>query len=311
MRHRFAPLALLPLLALVPAPAAAQNVPVPKFEMGKPVAEPAPWSAEAKGSLLVTSGNTQTRNAVFGARGERRFAAAKLVLDGQIAYGRSNVLVPRLDPATPTQVVGFDRRTETTTNQWLARARGDRFFTENNAGYLLAQIAADEIAGKERFGGGQLGYSRRLVKNEQHEAVAELGYDFSFESHLGAAEAVQIHSARVFLGETLKLSDATGANVGLEALFNLNEENALNVSDRSNKVPAFKDTRLQGKVGLTTKLWENLSFAFGFTVRYDQNPALRPLPPLPAGAMLAPTLPPPFADRVDTLTEATLVFTLL
>jgi hypothetical protein len=306
----------LSLFARGAQPAAAQDVPVPKFDMGKAPAKQTAWTAQAKGSLLVTSGNSQTRNGVLGVSAAHTEGAMKLALDGQVAYGRSSAPVPLYDPANPMLLIGIGRQETTTTDQWLLRARADHFFTENNAGYLLGQIGSDKVAGKQLWGGGQAGYSRQLYKDERHTAVAELGYDFSYESYGdlrgSAVDPVQIHSARTFLGEQLTLSTDTGLNASVEALFNLNRENALNANDRTQTdVAAFKDTRVIGKLGLTTKLYGRLSFAFGFTLKYDQNPAPQPLPAAAKGAMLSPTFVTPFAEKVDTLTEATLIFTIL
>jgi hypothetical protein len=308
-------LALVCLLA-TGAPAAAQDVPVPKFDVAKPPEKDSNWTAQAKGSLLVTGGNSQSRSGVFGLSGAHSAGAVKLSLDGQAAYGRSSVLVPQFDPANPMLLVGVGRQESTTTNQWQARARTDYFLTEHNAAYALAQIGADKIAGKDLFGGGQIGYSRQVYKDQRHTAVAELGYDFSYESYPAQAgkeiDAVQIHSARAFLGEQLTLSTDTGVNASVEALVNLNKEKALNANDRSRTdVDPFKDTRVVGKLGLTTKLYQSLSFAFGLTVKYDQNPAPQPLPAGAKDAMFGPSFAAPFAEKVDTLTEATLIFTFL
>jgi hypothetical protein len=66
-----------------------------------------------------------------------------------------------------------------------------------------------------------------------------------------------------------------------------------------------------GKLGLTTTLLARLSVAFGFTLRYDQNPAPRPVPPgTPSNLMYAPSFTP-FSDKVDTLAEATLIYTFI
>jgi hypothetical protein len=98
----------------------------------------------------------------------------------------------------------------------------------------------------------------------------------------------------------------------MEALFNLNKEGkAINVSTGMPGVDPLNDTRVVGKVGLTTTLLKSLSMSFGFTLRYDQNPAPRPVPSgSPAGSSYAPMFQP-FAEKVDTLTEATLVYTFL
>jgi hypothetical protein len=75
-------------------------------------------------------------------------------------------------------------------------------------------------------------------------------------------------------------------------------------------VKAFKDTRVNAKVGLSTNLWKSLSFGFSFALKYDQNPAPRPVPKTaPAGASFGEDRFLAYSDKVDTLTEATLIYT--
>ena len=301
---------LIPLLMFVTSAAQAQ----PKFQFEKPPEKPSDWQVQAKGGLLVTTGNSQSRNANLGLTGSRHTGGNKVSLEGNLAYGRSNVMTPVIENMV---VTGLERHPTTTTNQWKAQGRYDRFLTDNNSAYVLGKLGADRVAGKKLVGGGQVGYSRQLVKSDMHTTVAELGYDFSYESYLSPpdrpVDAVAIHSARVFVGELWKLTQDTGITGSMEAFFNLNKEKAPNASDptgASKEVKAFKDTRLIGKVGLTTTIWKNLSFGFGVSVLYDQNPAPRPIPPSAKGAPYAPGFFP-FSDKVDTLTEATLVFTFL
>jgi hypothetical protein len=92
--------------------------------------------------------------------------------------------------------------------------------------------------------------------------------------------------------------------------FQFEKSDASDPTGATNEVKAFKDPRVTGQAGLTTTLYKNLSFAFNFTLRYDGSPAPRPLPASAKGAPSAPAFHP-FADRLDTLTEATLVFTFL
>ena len=131
-------------------------------------------------------------------------------------------------------------------------------------------------------------------------------------------DPVAVHSARILAGETLTLSAATGITASVEALFNLNEEGkALNHNTGKQGVSALHDTRVVGKAGLTTTIWKALSIAFGFTLKYDQNPAPFPIPKnVPAGSAWSPaafasTGGLPFSNRVDTLTEASLIYTFL
>jgi hypothetical protein len=301
--------------ALGPAGAARAQLPPPKFEYSKPPDKPADWKVIAKGGLLVTTGNSQSRNGNLTLTGSRQDGQNKLTFDGTVAYGRSQILIPVLDAMG--NVAGLARQAQTTTNQWRTRGRYDRFFTSNNAAYLLAQIGADRVAGKRLVGGGQLGYSRHLISSEVHTAVAELGYDLSHESYFAQADrtlpSVTIHSARLFVGELAKLTADTAVTGSVEALLNLNKETAPDASDPTgarNEVDPLHDTRITGKIGLTTTLYKNLAFAVGFTLAYDQNPAPRPVPPGAGGGKYAPDFHP-FAESFDTLTEATLVFTFL
>jgi len=315
MKIRFA--LVLPLLSLsLSRPVVAQTN--PKFEFAKPEEVKAvEWKAQAKGGLLLTTGNSHTTNGSVGASASRKEGGNKLALEGALAYGRSTVLTPVFgDALNPNQITQLDERSVETTNSWLFRGRYDRFFTTNNSGYATAQAAADKVAGKSFLGGGQVGYSRQLRKSEMHLVLAEIGYDFSYETYVEqpgkTLGAISVHSARVFVGETLKLTPTTGFTGSVEALFNLNTEGkAISVDTRMPGVDPFKDTRVVGKLGVTTTLLKSLSMSLGFTLRYDQNPAPRPVPSgSPAGAGFAPTFQP-FADTVDTLTEATLVYTFL
>ena len=108
----------------------------------------------------------------------------RLAIDANGAYGRSNILTPDFNPAAPTVITGFHRNDVETTNNWLIKGRYDRFFTANNSGYAAASAAADKIAGKSFYGGGQVGYSRQIYKSSMHLLVAELGYDYSYERYV-------------------------------------------------------------------------------------------------------------------------------
>jgi hypothetical protein len=314
-RSVHAALAALSLL-LVARTAAAQGN--PKFEYGKAEEVKAvEWKAQAKGGGLLTRGNSETINGNLGLSVSRKEGFNKVAFEAGVAYGRSRVITATPDPVTANQT-NVDAQTVTTTNNWITRGRYDRFFTPNNAAYALGQVGGDRIAGKSLTTGGQIGYSRQLFKNDMHLVVAELGYDFSYERYVQPPDRtlspVQIHSARAFVGETFKLSEVTGLTASVEALFNLNKEgSALNVKTNTPGVDPFKDTRVNARAGLTTTLYKSLSVGLGFLLKYDQNPAPRPLPKgIPMGSMIVfgPGLGP-FADEVDIQAEATLIYTFL
>jgi hypothetical protein len=308
---------------LLARPAAAQNEPAfafGKVEEAKPQAPAVEWKVQAKAGLIQTSGNSQTINTTAGLTASRKEGNNKLGLEGGINYGRSNVNVADIDattdPMTPV-ITALHRQEVTTTNNWFTKGRYDRFFTANNSGYASALAAADKIAGKAFVGGGQVGYSRQVVKTDNNTLVAELGYDFSYESYVEqpgkTIDPVSIHSARLFVGETVKLTSATGLTASVEAFFNLNNESkALNVDPPHDPgVDAFHDTRVIGKLGVSTTLFKSLSAAIGFRLRYDQNPAPLPVPSgTPAGIGFAPTFQP-FAETTDTASEVTLIYTFL
>lgn len=272
------------------------------------------WKAQSKGGLILSSGNSQTQSMTLGLSASRKEGNNKLTLEGGIAYGKSKNLVAVTDGATPATIVSVSRQEVVSTNNWSTRGRYDRFLTENNSLFASGLGAADKVVGKAFFGGGQLGYSRQIFQNEMHLFVAEFGYDFSYERYIERGgirpEAVSIHSARAFLGETLKLTGETGATASVEALFNLNKEgNAQNAKNGETGVKAFDDTRLTGKIALTSNLRKNLSMGLGFSLKYDQNPAPRPVPTGSSAAYPGTFASFKYADKVDTVTEATLIYT--
>lgn len=299
--------------------ARAQNVSNPTFAYVKPEEKPpeiVEWKSQVKGGFVATTGNSRATTATFGGSASRKEGMNKLALDAGAAYGRSNVrAVTSGNGDTVLDRGELGRLGTTSTNNWFGKGRYDRFFTINNAIYLMGNIGSDKVAGKTLTGGGQLGYSRQLLKSDHHLVLVEAGYDLSFEKYetvpMGAPSSVSVQSARFFAGEQWKVSDATGVFANFEALFNLNKEGALSVSDdtgATKSVSAFKDTRLNGKAGITTTLWKDLSFGFSFTLHYDQNPA--PLG-LPSGATSFAADYVPFANKLDTITEASLILTLL
>ena len=290
--------------ALAPSPARADD---PKFDFGKSEeVKKVEWKVVAKGGLLLSSGNAQSTAASLGLLLSRKDTWNKFAFEGGFAYATSSVITAA--DANGNKVIdpGEDARTDqTTTNNWSLKTRYDRFFTLRNSGYISAQIAADSVAGKELYGGGQIGYSRQLYKTDHSEFVGEAGYDYTAEKD-NNIPAVQIHSGRLFAGYTGTIGTGTSAYLNVEALFNLNTETAPNASDHTNKVSAFQDTRVIGKVGALSTFYKNCSIGLSLTVKYDNNPAPRPALALPYAAGYQP-----FADKLDTIIEAALIVNLI
>jgi hypothetical protein len=306
-------------IVLTGALAAAQEPPPPKFVYEKPAeVKTVEWKSGVKTGLLLTSGNSQMTTFTFGGNAIRKDPSNKLALDFNAAYARSNILIANDVNANGTLDPGeITRQGQTTANFWNVKARYDRFFTTNNSLYVAGLAAADQVAGKEFFGGGQVGYARQLHKDKLWDASAEVGYDLSYEVLAPPTDkSTLIQSARLFLGANLRLREGTGLFGSAEVLTNLNPERipwAKDYEQHPDKwVPEFRDTRVTGKVGITTRLWKNVSFAFSFGLKYDQNPAPRPAVKDAAGTEVPfASGYVPFVDSLDTITEATLIITLL
>lgn len=269
----------------------------------------ATWKAQAKGGLVSTTGNAETTTLTVGANASRTDDGNKFTLDGLVAWGRSGILVVVDDGDGVTQPGEIFRETRTTANAWTVKARYDRTFAPKNGFFLAALAGADAPGGKDLVSGAQAGYARRLWQTGRDELVLEAGYDFSYEDYSapGAASAA-IHSARLFLGDTVKLADGVGLAASVEMLSNLNEEDAPSAWNPGEKVKPLRDTRVNAKAALTAKVFGNMSLSVGFTLRYDANPA-----PLPAIAGAPPFAPGfvPFAEEFDTVTDAALIVTFL
>jgi hypothetical protein len=260
------------------------------------------WKATASAGMILTTGNSRALALSGSALLSRRDGDNKLSLEGSGAFARSEVQIAiDRDGSMTVGPDEIERDTQTTAKNWTAKMRYDRFFGANSL-FVSGRLGADQPAGKTLYGGGQVGYSRQVYKDDIHEIVSEIGYDFTYESYVSAnADNLAIHSARVFLGYNAKLSADTGFLANIEALFNLNSE-----SGPTGEISPFEDTRFIAKAALTTKLVSKVSFRFSFTAKYDNAPA--PLPPF--------SLPydpgfNPLADKLDALTEAALIVSFI
>jgi len=300
------------LIALIPGSASGQ--PNPTFTYGTPEeAAAVEWAASGEAGVLYTTGNSRTTTFTGSAKASRKAGNNKLEVEATGAFARSTVRIAV--ESNDDGVISADEIQEqdaTSAKNALFKARYDRFLTEHNSLYVSAAAGFDEPAGKDLFGGGQVGYSRLLFKNDRHEAKAEVGYDFTYES-LSAGGSTSIHSARGFVGykgalrvetdDDGKVSTTTSAEASIEGLFNVN---ALDVPTGDGRASAFEDTRLIGIAGVTTQLFDDISMAVSFTVKFDNVPA----PLAPFALPYAPGFVPE-AEKLDTITKATLIVSFL
>jgi hypothetical protein len=287
----------------------AQN---PSFSFAKPEEVKAvEWSASAEAGLIFTTGNSETTTFVGAAKAARKEGNNKFEAEATGAFARSEVLIPDESPDDDNETIDpgeIKEQDATSTKNAKGKLRYDRFLTEFNSLYVTATAGFDEPAGKDFFGGGQAGYSRQVYKDDRHELKAEVGYDFTYED-LSAGDGTSIHSARVFAGYKGALqttTDAEGkteatttADASVEGLFNVN---TLDVPTGDLEAGPFEDTRIIGTAGVSTKLLDNISLAVSFTAKFDNVPA-------PLAPFATPYTPGfvPDADKLDTLTKATLI----
>jgi hypothetical protein len=293
----------LVLVALLSSPAFAED---PKFEMGKhddvKDVKAVEWTAKGEAGLVATTGNSQTTTITAGANVTRKDADNKFdaVLTGTFARATTFVAVDANGDGLISENE-LDQVTATSAENAALKLRYDRYLTELDSLYVAALGAIDKPAGKEFQGGGQIGYSRSLYKTEDHQALAELGYDLSY-LRLEAGDSTTIHSLRGFVGYKGKVKAETSLEASVEGLFNAN---SLTFGDR--EAGAFKDVRVNAMIGVTTSLSSKLSLSASFALKFDNFPApLAKIGDLP----FAPGFEP-IADRTDTITKVSLIVKIL
>src|SRR5262249_13631135 len=124
----------------------------PKFQFGKQEeVKEIEWKAQAKAGLVLTTGNSQTATLTAGTWLSRKEKENKLSFDAGLAYAKSSIFVLQdlNGNGTIDNPQEMQRLDSTTVNQWFAKARYDRFFTEHNSAYVSANFAGDAVAGKD------------------------------------------------------------------------------------------------------------------------------------------------------------------
>lgn len=286
----------------------------PKFNFGKKedVKDDVVWKASVQVGAAGAYGNAQTLTVTGGLNISRNDGWNKLTLDAGGLYTQAWVRKPAIADANADGQITREEQTAAREStqaaaNWLAKLRYDRFFTERNSGYVSVFAGQDYVAAKSLFTGGQLGYSRLLLKSEMHEMAAEIGYDLSYTRFAtGGVDPVLIHSARLFVGYVLTVSKATAVNASVEAFINGNTVKIGPPLDKVNDPNTEKGfggaTRVIGKLGLTTEIYKNINFKFGLTLKFDNAPA--PIVELPANTTLAAGAELLRAEKLDLLADA-------
>jgi hypothetical protein len=227
------------------------------------------WTAGAELGLVLTTGNSETTTVTGSGKLGRRVEKNKLEITASVAYARATTRGANdLDgngTIGPTEIVG---ETKITAETFEGKLRYDRYLDDRNSLYLAGLARRDRPAGKELVAGGQVGYSRVLKKTETAEAVAEAGYDLSYENVIAPGDGVFIHSARLFAGFKGKASDDNAYEVSLEYLTNV-----AGVDTPTGHVGIAGDNRVNGHAQWTSKVGADLSLAFTFDLHFDGAPS--------------------------------------
>ncbi len=273
----------------------------PKFEYGKAdelkdVKAPE-WNASAELGLVFTTGNSETTTITGAAKAARKSGDNKFSSELSGAFAQNGVR--QINDQNGNGVIDnegeIDTVTSTSSKNLTGKIRYDRFLTTYNSLFVAALASTDEPAGKELVVGGQAGYSRQIYKSAHHELVGEAGVDYSREK-LISGDPLSIISARLFTGYKGELNGTTQLDASVEALLNLNE-----LDTPTGKASAAEDTRVNAKLGITSKLSESLSFNTSIEVKFDNKPAPLKIDDLAEGYV-------PESSNLDSIMKASLIY---
>lgn len=188
---------------------------------------------------------------------------------------------------------------ELTSFNIVARARYDLFLSQLDAVFVAIAPRHDTFAGLDLRLQNQIGYLRNLYyPSDAHRVWTEVGYDLTYDNTgplQGSAapapanpataantkkcndddDTCLVHSARVFVGYTNRLSPTVNLSLGAENLFDFVDP---------------KNYRVNGLVELTSSITQTFKLGLQSRLLYDRVPV-------------------PGADPVDVIAVAQLVYT--
>jgi putative salt-induced outer membrane protein YdiY len=263
----------LPLLAL-PFAMVSARADDPKFEYksvpdapppdatppgGPPAMPPLPvniWKANLQLGFSWVAGNAESLGITgSGLVGWKRYNN-QLELFVQGAYARAGTTSVKGGP-----VDGHD----TVAASWLWRLRYDRYFLEKNTVFASYQMNGDLIAGILYRVEPQVGFARIFFLSPHQQFRGELGYDYSFEHYLAGSVPLtaNFHSGRLFFYYENKFTPYASFSEGLELL------------EAFNKLDRF---RLNSLTSLSSTLSKRVALKINYTIRFNNDPPLRPAP---------------------------------
>jgi putative salt-induced outer membrane protein YdiY len=230
------------------------------------------WTINAGG--VLNTGNTRSWMLTTGSRLRIVRGPHAFGAEALFNYGRADM---------PDDAEGY----RDTARNLNARARYDFFFRPKDAVFAGTVLRWDRFAGLDPRAQAQAGYLRNLHKDEAHRVWVEVGYDFTFDRFyprpvlddmgMELDGTRTIHSARGFFGYDGRINDKVAFLTGLELLVSVIDPRV---------------TRVNWENTLTTTLVGRLATELKFMLRFDNVPA-------------------PGREQTDTLTQLSLVYTLL
>lgn len=294
------------LLVTVLGTSVAYAQPAAPAQLTERVAEAPPsedlttWGLSA--GAVISTGNTRSWTANAGTNFRLVRGRSSVGLEWAFNYGRAN-----LAGDAP------DRGYVDTVRNSNAKLRYDFFLTPMDALFAATAHRWDTFAGLDTRLQLQAGYLRNFLKEENHRAWGEVGYDMTFDNF--DPEAVQdpsrsadpmcdpalvpfvsdrrengcfldgtqvVHAARIFLGYENALNENVRFLTGLETLLNFQE---------------IEDLRLNFDAALRSTIAGSLQVEIKFKLLFDNVPAVRA-----DGTDF---------EKLDTTTTISLIYTLI
>jgi hypothetical protein len=259
------------------------------------VVKPTVWKANMTAGLVFVTGNAQSLGfsgtALVGVKHWNNeltlSGGGAYVSAGTSAYGKGGPVTDHI----------------TSVENWLAKARYDRYFLEKNTVFVSLQSQGDRPSGYIYRVEPQVGYARLFWKSIHQTLRGEIGYDYTFEHRLmqpaGVDRNVQYHSGRLFLFYENKFSPYASFSEGLELL------------EAFNHLQGF---RLNSLTSLSSQIYKNVALKLNFKVAFNNDSALRPAPtgldPLTGMPLVLPPDQTHF-DKIDTQLDLVVAVTFL
>jgi hypothetical protein len=147
--------------------------------------------------------------------------------------------------------------------RYFVEARYDRFVSDKSSFYALAGAFQDPFAGYDLRSHEQLGYSRRLIKNDTSELVTELGFDWAQENYTDEAVA----------GGSVPYQDVFATRILIGGSHNFNDHVSVsNTFEYYQNVVDFNDVRILNAAAVSAAVNSKLSIKLSHSLIFDNVP---------------------------------------